>query len=169
MKENVQKLSITFDVYEPGFEVLVNTEFTRLSAIVDSKCSVEKHIISHKIQIQIPKAKVTESDDNSSEVYSQAGDSKSVNDSGEASTTAPTNWFIDLFRSKQPSTQQPKPAQQPTPTPQMSSASSSNDTKSVTVGKSKIIVCVGDLTKQAVSVLLHYRKLRSCRRRNLKL
>jgi hypothetical protein len=83
-----------------------------------------------------------------------------VNDSGEASTTAPTNWFIDLFRSKQPSTQQPKPAQQPTPTPQISSASSSNDTKSVTVGKSKIIVCVGDLTKQAVSVFLPLSKMK---------
>jgi hypothetical protein len=160
MKENVQKLSITFDVYEPGFEVLVNMEFARLSAIVDSTCSIEQQIIDHKIQFQIPKAKVTESDDNSSEVYSQADDSKSVNDSGEASTKAPKNWFLGLFRPKKPSTQQTKPAQQPTPKPQIPSASSSNDTKSVTVGKSKIIVCVGDLTKQAVSVFLPLSKVK---------
>jgi hypothetical protein len=156
MKENDQKRSITFDVDEPGFEVLVKIKYSQFLAIVDSKCSIESQIINRKIQIQIPKARVTDFNDNTSEMYSQETDMESVDNSSEASANSTSNWFLDLFRSKKPSVQQSKSAQQPTLTPQIPSASSSNDTKSVTIGKSKIIVCSGDLTKQAVSIFLPF-------------
>ena len=69
--------SIMFDVDEPGFEVLINQNFNRLLAIVNSKCSLDKQIIHHQIQIQIPKAKVYEFNDNTSEIQSQENDSES--------------------------------------------------------------------------------------------
>jgi hypothetical protein len=149
--EIVQTRSIMFYVDEPGFEVLVNQNFNRLSAIVESKCLLEKQIIHHQIQIQIPKAKVYEFDDNASEVQSQDDNSEPSNNSDEASANSKKHWFLKLFQRDKPKTQSPKPIQQQSPIPQVQSTSSADTTASVTVGNSKIIVCTGDLTKQAVS------------------
>jgi hypothetical protein len=137
--------SIMFDVDEPGFEVLINQDFHRLLAIVDSNCSLAKQILHHQIQIRIPKAKVYDLDDNLSEVQSQDNNVQPSNDSQEASTDQSTNWFLAFFQQKKPKTQSPKSAVQIPTTPIAMST-----TSSVSIGKSKIIVCTGDLKKQEV-------------------
>ncbi len=140
-----QPRSIIFYVDEPGFEVLINQNFSPLLDIVNSKCLLDKQIIHQQIQIHIPKAKVSEFDDNTCEVQSQHNDSEPSNDSNETSMNSKNNWFLELFRPKKPKAQSSKP------TSQGSATSTTNTTATVTIGKSKIIVCTGDLTKQAVS------------------
>jgi hypothetical protein len=112
---------------------------------------LEKQIINHRIQIHIPKAKVIDFGDNTVEEQSQENNSEPLNGASEASANPKTNWFFGLFQRKKPDNQPPKPAQQQSPTLQVRSTSDSNNTTSVTIGLSKIIVCTGDLTKQAVS------------------
>jgi hypothetical protein len=137
--------SIMFDVDEPGFEVLINQGFQRLSAIVDSNCSLVKQIVHHQIQIPIPKAKVYEFDDNQNEVQSPDNNVQPLHDSQEASTDQNTNWLFGLFQWKKPKTRSPKSAVQMPTTP-----IDTTPMRSVSIGKSKIIVCTGDLKNQAV-------------------
>ncbi len=122
-----------------------------MSAIVESKCLLEKQIINHRIQIHIPKANVIDFGDNTVEEQSQENNSEPLNSASEASANSKTNWFFGLFQRKKNDNQPPKPTQQQSPTLQVRSTSDSNNTASVTIGLSKIIVCTGDLTKQAVS------------------
>jgi len=112
---------------------------------------LEKQIINHRIQIDIPKAKVIDFGNNTVEEQSQENNSETLNGASAASANPKTNWFFGLFQRKKPDNQPPKPTQQQSPTLQVRSTSDSNNTTSVTIGLSKIIVCTGDLTKQAVS------------------
>ncbi|CAF4224636.1 unnamed protein product [Rotaria socialis] len=50
----------SFEIDEPGFEILVSKEPERLLTIVNSKCYLEKTIESRRIHILIPKARITE-------------------------------------------------------------------------------------------------------------
>ncbi|CAF3890016.1 unnamed protein product [Rotaria sp. Silwood2] len=139
--KKVQTYSIRFDVDEPGFEVLLNNDFNGLLTIIQSKCQLEKQIIHHQIQIQIPKARVNHFDYNASESQSQEDNSKTINSSNEASIDSQLNWLQRLFqRSKPTVTEQ-----------QQNSTSPVQLTSSVSIGNSRIIVCTGDLTKQTVS------------------
>ena len=52
----------SFEIDEPGFEILVSKEPERLLSIVNSKCYLEKTIESRRIHIPIPKARTTELD-----------------------------------------------------------------------------------------------------------
>jgi hypothetical protein len=149
-----QTRSISFQVDEPGFEVLINQNFNQLLVIGNSKCSVDKQIIHQQIQIPIPKAKVYEFDDSTSDIQSRENNSEAPNNSNETSTASTNNWFLKLFQGKKSNTQSSQPTQQQSPTLQVRSASTVNNTPSVTIGKSKIIVCIGDLTKQAVRYFL---------------
>jgi hypothetical protein len=151
--ETPRTRSITFFVDEPGFEVLITTDSSRVSAIVESKCSLQKQMINQTIQIQIPKAKVTELADDTSDVQSQENNSKPPSESNEASTNTKKNWFLELFQGKKADPQLSKSVQQKSPPSQVQSPSSSNNRTSITVGQSKIIVCTGDLIKQAVSLI----------------
>jgi hypothetical protein len=143
--------SIVFDIDEPGFEVLINQEIHQLLGIVESKCSLEKQILHHQIQIQIPRAKVYEFEDDISEVQTQENNPECPDDSQEASADSNKNWFLELFQWKKSKTPPPQPKQQQSPTLPIPLTSVPNNTASVTIGRSKIMVCTGDLTKQAVS------------------
>ncbi len=138
--------SIVFDVDEPGFEVLINQDFHRLSAIVDSNCSLVKQILRHQIQIPIPNAKIYEFDNNTPDIQSEDDASHPSNDPNTASAHPKPNWFLRLFQKNKP-----EKTQSPKPTSQVPSASAAaNRTPNLTIGKSKIIVCTGDLKNQAV-------------------
>ncbi|CAF1935738.1 unnamed protein product [Rotaria magnacalcarata] len=50
----------SFEIDEPGFEILVSKEPERLLTIVNSKCYLEKTIESRRIHIPIPKARIAE-------------------------------------------------------------------------------------------------------------
>jgi len=54
---------ISFEINEPGFEVLVSKEPERLITLVKSKCLLEKSIETHRVQIPIPKARVADLED----------------------------------------------------------------------------------------------------------
>ncbi|CAF3295032.1 unnamed protein product [Rotaria socialis] len=146
--QTVQNYSIDFDIDEPGFEFLVNQDFHRLLAIVDSKCKLVKQIISHRIQIQIPKAKKHYFDDGASCGLSQENTSEPMDNPSQDTQNSQTNWFLKLFQSSKPTTQPPN-----SPSPVQSLPNTSN-IFSVAIGNSKIIVCTGDLTKQAVDIIV---------------
>jgi hypothetical protein len=67
IKDQLQALAqireTSFDVNEPGFEVLVNKESERLTNLVKSKCYLEKKIEIYHENIPIPKAGVTNLED----------------------------------------------------------------------------------------------------------
>ncbi|CAF3757861.1 unnamed protein product [Rotaria socialis] len=152
--QTVQNYSIDFDIDEPGFEILVNQDFHRLLAIVDSKCQLVKQIISHRIQIQIPKAKKHYFDDGASCGLPQENTSEPMDNPSQDTQSSQTNWFLKLFQSNKPKTQ-PSTVTQPqnSPSPVQSLPNTSN-TCNVAIGNSKIIVCTGDLTKQAVDIIV---------------
>ncbi|CAF5173260.1 unnamed protein product, partial [Rotaria magnacalcarata] len=50
----------SFEIDEPGFEILVSKKPERLLTIVNSKCYLEKTIESRRIHIPIPKARIAE-------------------------------------------------------------------------------------------------------------
>jgi hypothetical protein len=138
--------SIVFDIDEPGFEVLINQDFNRLLAIFDSNFSLDKQILHHPIQIRIPRAKIYEFEDNTPDIQTEDNASHPSNDSNTASAHPKSNWFSRLFQKNKPEkTQSAKPTSQ---VPSISAAA--NSTPNLTIGKSKIIVCTGDLKKQAV-------------------
>lgn len=134
--------SIVFDVDEPGFELLVIQRFDQLSTIVNSECSLEKQILRKRIQILIPKAKLYESEDDILNIESQGNTSESSNESNGTATTQKGNWFLSWFQAKKPTSSQQ----------QASCKSQIISTSTVTIGKSKIIVGIGDLTKQPVNI-----------------
>ena len=136
-----QTRSIVFDIDEPGFELLIDQDFPRLLAIVGSNCSIVKQILHHQIPIPIPKTKINETDDNTPAVQSEDQASRLSNDSNTASAETISNWFYRLFYND-------KSEKPQSPVPSISAAA--NTTPSLTIGKSKINVCTGDLTKQAV-------------------
>ncbi len=67
IKEHLQELAkiceTSFDVDEPGFDVLVNKEPERLLTLVKSKCFLEKKIETYHDNIPIPKARITDLED----------------------------------------------------------------------------------------------------------
>jgi hypothetical protein len=136
-----QTHSIVFDIDEPGFELLIDQDFPRLLAIVGSNCTIVKQIIQRQIPIPIPKTKINEIDDNTSAVQSADEASHLSNDSNTSPAGTKSNWFHRLFHSNKS-----KNPQSPVP----STSAAANTTPSLTIGKSKINVCTGDLTKQAV-------------------
>ncbi|CAF2758721.1 unnamed protein product, partial [Rotaria sp. Silwood2] len=142
--KKVQTYSIRFDVDEPGFEVLLNNDFNGLLTIIQSKCQLEKQIIHHQIQIQIPKARVNHFDYNASESQSQEDNSKTINSSNEASIDSQLNWLQRLFQWSKPTVTEQ----------QQNSTSPVQLTSSVSIGNSRIIVCTGDLTKQTVDIIV---------------
>ena len=147
----VQTRSITFDIDEPGFEVLVNHNFNQVLAIVQSKCLLDKQIIHRQIQIEVPKAKSGNFAQNASKTSSPEHESKPADNSKQASSPKPVNWFLRLFQRNKSKAGPSTHAQQKNSTSQRQSTSSINDTTSITIGNSRIIVCIGDLTKQVVS------------------
>ena len=64
IKDKLQALAqlreVSFDIVEPGFEVLISEEPKRLLSLVKSKCFLEKTIETHRDQIPIPKARTTD-------------------------------------------------------------------------------------------------------------
>lgn len=140
------KCSLIFHVDKPGFEILINQEINQLLTITNSKCSLEKEIVHQLIQIQIPKAKVYELEDTIFDVQPQVDSSELPNASEETSTKTTQNWFLSLFEREKT-----KSSEQDNSVSQVLSTSPVYNTANVTIGKSKIIVCIGDLTKQAVS------------------
>jgi len=67
IKEHLQELAkiydTSFDVNEPGFEVLVTKEPERLITLVKSKCFLEKKIETYHDNIPIPKSRITDLED----------------------------------------------------------------------------------------------------------
>jgi hypothetical protein len=68
IKDNLESLAqireISFDVNEPGFELLVSKESERLIHLVKSnKCFLEKKIETYRDHILIPKARVADLED----------------------------------------------------------------------------------------------------------
>jgi hypothetical protein len=67
IKDSIEALAqireTTFEVNEPGFEVLISKERERLVALVHSKCYYEKTIETHTTHINIPTARVTDLED----------------------------------------------------------------------------------------------------------
>jgi hypothetical protein len=115
-------------------------------AIFDSNFSLDKQILHHPIQIRIPRAKIYEFEDNTPDIQTEDNASHPSNDSNTASAHPKSNWFSRLFQKNKPEkTQSAKPTSQ---VPSISAAA--NSTPNLTIGKSKIIVCTGDLKKQAV-------------------
>ncbi|CAM4776475.1 unnamed protein product [Rotaria magnacalcarata] len=152
--QTVQTYLIEFDIDEPGFEVLVHHDFYRLLAIIDSKCQLVKQIIPHPIQIQIPKAKKHYFDDGASFGLSQENKSEPVDNPSQDTDSPPTNWFLKLFQLNKPTTQ-PSTVTQPQNSPlSVQSTSNTSNTCSVAIGNSKIIVCTGNLTTQAVDIIV---------------
>ncbi|CAF1000281.1 unnamed protein product [Rotaria sordida] len=152
--QRIQTYSITFDVDEPGFEILVNHNFNQLLAIIESKCQLEKQIIQHQIQIQIPKAKVDYFDDNTLQIQEQENNSEHTNDPSTASVSSKFNWFQRLFQWSIPTVQPSTPVQQQNFTSLVQPILNANNIASVAIGNSKIIVCTGDLTKQMVDIIV---------------
>ncbi len=62
IKDKLQALAqirdISFDINEPGFEILISKEPERLLSLVKSKCYLEKTIETYCDRIPIPKARV---------------------------------------------------------------------------------------------------------------
>ncbi|CAM4845808.1 unnamed protein product, partial [Rotaria magnacalcarata] len=152
--QTVQTYLIEFDIDEPGFEVLVNHDSNRLLAIIDSKCQLVKQIIPHPIQIQIPKAKKHYFDDGASCSLTQENKSEPVDNPSQDTESSQKNWFLKLFQSNKPKVQ-PSTVTQPQNSPSsVQSTSNTSNTCSVAIGNSKIIVCMGDLTTQAVDIIV---------------
>ncbi|CAF5159037.1 unnamed protein product, partial [Rotaria sp. Silwood1] len=147
-KQIVQTFSIAFDVDEPGFEILANRDCNQLLNIVGSKCQLEKQIIYHKIQIQIPKVRADHFNYNTLQSQSQENTSESTNDVNNPSANSNLNWFQRLFQRSKSKTQSSTPVKQQNSTPQVQATSSATNITSIAIGNSKIIVCTGDLTKQ---------------------
>ena len=127
--------SLTFDMDVPGFEVLISEDRDRLTDIVASKCHLEKQILHQSIRINVPKAKARKIVDTIAPTASQERVTQSENKSD-------SNWFLRLFQRNQ--------RQRPEPSLSASATASAPTTASITVGASTIIVCTGDLIKQAV-------------------
>ncbi|CAF3345786.1 unnamed protein product, partial [Rotaria sp. Silwood2] len=136
-QKTIETYSITFDIDEPGFEVLVNKSFNRLLAIIESKCQLEKEIIHHPIQIEIPKSKVNHSDDSTSHNKSQEDNPKSMDDASSTSMIQPSLSAVQMNS-----------------TTQAESASIVDNIARVAIGNSKIVVCTADLTKQSVDAIV---------------
>ncbi|CAF3583212.1 unnamed protein product [Rotaria sp. Silwood1] len=153
-KQIVQTFSIAFDVDEPGFEILANRDCNQLLNIVGSKCQLEKQIIYHKIQIQIPKVRADHFNYNTLQSQSQENTSESTNDVNNPSANSNLNWFQRLFQRSKSKTQSSTPVKQQNSTPQVQATSSATNITSIAIGNSKIIVCTGDLTKQAVDIIV---------------
>ena len=135
--------SITFDVDQPGFEVLVDQELPRLLAIFKSKVFYGKQIIDHPIQIDIPKARVDDIPDQSEE---QTTTSTTVT---PVPPTAPKdNWFVRLFQSAKP---QPTPSKSEQLQPVRQAMPNHVTQPCLAIRMSKITICTGDLTTQQVS------------------
>ncbi|CAF4997951.1 unnamed protein product, partial [Rotaria sp. Silwood1] len=150
--QKVEKFSITFDVDEPGFEIFVNEQFNQLLTVVKSKCQLEKQILHHQIQIQVPKANV-HFNDPTLQTQPQENNSEPTNNSSQASINQKSNWILGLLGFRKSNQQSPSPVQQQKSTSQVQITSNVMNLASVAIGNSKIIVCTGDLTKQAVSCL----------------
>ncbi|CAF3324526.1 unnamed protein product [Rotaria sp. Silwood2] len=150
--QKVEKFLITFDVDEPGFEIFVNQQFNQLLTVVKSKCQLEKQILHHQIQIQVPKAKV-HFNNTALQMQPQENNSEPTNDSSQASIDPKPNWFLGLFGFKKSNKQSSWPVQQQKSTSQVQMTSNVMNLTSVAIGNSKIIVCTGDLTKQAVDTI----------------
>ncbi|CAF1335504.1 unnamed protein product [Rotaria sp. Silwood1] len=153
-KQIVQTFSIAFDVDEPGFEILANRDCNQLLNIVGSKCQLEKQIIYHKIQIQIPKVRADHFNYNTLQSQSQENTSESTNDVNNPSANSNLNWFQRLFQRSKSKTQSSTPVKQQNSTPQVQATSSATNITSIAIGNSKIIVCTGDLTKQVVDIIV---------------
>ena len=121
------KYKVEFQIDEPGFEVFLQSNHQQLLDIVNSKCSLNHLILRQHIQIQIPQAKVQKLEDNN----------QSENTPTDPEINRTSNWLLDLFSWGTPKTktEPPKP---------------STTSRSIPIGKSKIIVCIGDLTQQTV-------------------
>lgn len=67
IKDNIQALAqiheTSFDVNEPGFEILVSKETDRLLSLVKSKCYLEKTIDTFSDPIPVPNARIADPDD----------------------------------------------------------------------------------------------------------
>jgi hypothetical protein len=67
IKDNLEALAqireTSFDINEPGFEVVVSKEPERLTTLVKSKCFLEKTTETHRVHIPIPKARVADLED----------------------------------------------------------------------------------------------------------
>lgn len=145
--------SKTFDIDEPGFEVLVNNNINQLLAIVESKCKLDKQVLSNRIQIQVPKANEHFINANTLPDELQEPDIENSNNSRQDSENQKSNWFLQLFQRSKPKSSPLRPKEQESSTVSIDTQSSASNTNNVTIGKSKIIVCSGDLTKQMVSHL----------------
>ena len=122
------KYKVEFQIDEPGFEVFLQSNHQQLLDIVNSKCSLNHLILRQHIQIQIPQAKV----------FQKLADKKqSGNTPTDPETNRTSNWLLDLFSWGTPKTKTEPPK-------------SSTTTRSIPIGKSKILVCIGDLTQQTV-------------------
>ncbi|CAF1379978.1 unnamed protein product, partial [Rotaria sp. Silwood1] len=151
--QKVEKFSITFDVDEPGFEIFVNEQFNQLLTVVKSKCQLEKQILHHQIQIQVPKANV-HFNDPTLQTQPQENNSEPTNNSSQASINQKSNWILGLLGFRKSNQQSPSPVQQQKSTSQVQITSNVMNLASVAIGNSKIIVCTGDLTKQAVDMIV---------------
>ncbi|UJR08142.1 hypothetical protein I4U23_012418 [Adineta vaga] len=146
--------SIVFHVDEPGFEVVVSQVWNRVVAVVDSKCSITKQIIHNQIQISLPKAKVEQFDDSISDVPSSENDSTPIEDPIIDSANSKASWWSRLFGKNRSDSQSSPSAQENTSSTPLSPISTINDEVYMTIGKSKIVACTGDLTKQAVDIIV---------------
>jgi hypothetical protein len=67
IKDSLQALAqirdTSFEINEPGFEILVSKEPERLFTLVKSKCFLEKNVDTHRIYIPVPKTKVADVED----------------------------------------------------------------------------------------------------------
>ena len=128
IRQQTSKYKIEFEIDEPGFEVFIQSNHQQLLDIVNSKCSLNYLILRQHIRIQIPQAKVFQKleDNNQSE-----------NTPTDPETNRTSNWLLDLFSWGTPKTKTEPPK-------------SSTTTRSIPIGKSKILVCIGDLTQQTV-------------------
>ena len=148
-----QTYSITFDVDQPGFEVLVNQEPSRLLAIVKSNGCLEKQILNYPTPIVVPNATVNEFEKEPEEQTAT-----SLPDIPEPQTAPNENWFFKFFQNSKRQSTPSKPEQLQQVRQAMPNAVSQ---PSMTIGPSKIIVCTGDLSTQQVSQKITTRS--SCR------
>ena len=142
--------SMIFDIDQPGFEVLISQDFSRLLAVVASKCSLEKEILHHSIRISIPKAKARNVSNSFSSVQSEENASHAGSQSDATPSKPNSNWFTRFFQKKEQKLV--KPSSSP-PEAAFTSTTASAVRVNDTVDAPKIMVRIGDLKTQAVKFL----------------
>ena len=132
--EPVPQFSLTFTIDRPGFESLLFNEPSRLTAILPSNCSLEKHIFSADIPVEVPLSHAQHAERETT--------TTTVDDAKSPPADNRSLW--EKIFGKKPATPSAS-----SPTSLQPSTSIQNST-SLKVGQAKISVCQGDLRTQQV-------------------